>query len=1091
MTGLKNPDLDLNQQLCIDKTGSTDKSGEVSSLSRIIESYAALKQYSHPILGKVGEKLVDKNPYNNESYNKVVEQLRSITRRYPDSLRGKCRTRRNSVYRTGTMTTCLDAILGQGNNWRIIDLNVIPTDIFLTNCRSSDGKGAISSYESVIDEALKNGTQNHSVTTAYANTLLDNLLTRARFDKDLLDDPHVCTGVRGTPTTRTYENSFDYMLNQMQNGDKTPYSSVNSVVKRFMKDGVLDTSGYGSIFTGEHCTTQSTGDDKPRPENCLDFLLSCIVSVTPYSSDKINKHSTTSDTNAFNSLSKLISSHPRYANNPCRVLDIVSKSYSANPSTYRYRMMYGQVYKILGVNEKDIRENIQSTKNGALFDALNKSSSTICMIADDGKEKTFLDYMSEKPMLLSVILNHSNNNEVYDALDTESCVTKYGAPRNCLAKIIDEWTSNSGNENYTAPISTLANISMNVQDTTPKRSPKTIFKENNKTRFIDYVVSRISDIENAWSNIEIKQFKNQIEYVLSTVMIGGYLVNLPILDSVISNLSKITQSEMCKPYVDYIALVDKQEHLTDEQFVNLLDKTEILFRPTCMPASVKLLNYLYNRKIPGVNEIIVSRFTPEIKQNAEDPTFRFNTDKFLHEISPGDPRYAKEALGISKVNPVIEFYNKIHPKERNAGKGENEFVYVPNAENRWKYDYSCLRDMNAGKKFEGSQQFIEEVISNPEFATTMREDEFGIVGSYEINFNSGRWSDERLSRYANATNALINGGGRYVGFPYLVPGHNNLSADAYRKSIDIGLDDALKKILKSESIGQRKDKRTGTPHVLFHPNLNTGITSDELQRNNNDVTVTVKYIDDETGTEVKEMTKVFPFMEIMIKLPRKIMKELQANYKDLFGLMQLVTDYELDQNKRKSETYRLNISNRPIDLLRLSVGHRWDFESCMRIGSNPNRSIDTSNNVAIHGYIDFRSYVAYITKDSPYEPKWFGRMSMHRCIGKDETPQLSVQHDSKRYDVGSASHVFTSLISDAMHIIGSDNNLNKTCVGYCTHYWHGKTDSHGLGYYDYTDNDGKCFKYDKNSNLYKDILAQRTGQTEDSTKFVKKVMDTF
>ena len=65
----------------------------------------------------------------------------------------------------------------------------------------------------------------------------------------------------------------------------------------------------------------------------------------------------------------------------------------------------------------------------------------------------------------------------------------------------------------------------------------------------------------------------------------------------------------------------------------------------------------------------------------------------------------------------------------------------------------------------------------------------------------------------------------------------------------------------------------------------------------------------------------------------------------------------------------MNISNRPIDVLRISTGHKWDDNSCMRFGYNDryDRSPDTGHNTAVHGYIDFRSYVAYLTKDSPYE----------------------------------------------------------------------------------------------------------------------------
>ena len=213
---LADPELDLEQPLCTDYTTMDNgvfPGEEESCLSRIFEAYAALRQYARPIALPDGTKPASKTPYNDESYNRVVAEIRSITRRYPQSLKGKCRARKSQE----TMT-CLNTMTGQSNNWRVIDLNTIPTDVFSeTQCNVlvDRRKEAIPCYEFIIRQALLNNTRYHTVQTAYANTLLTNLLSRDKFDADLLKNPDLCgDGV--------LESCFDYMLNNAVGNGEIP-----------------------------------------------------------------------------------------------------------------------------------------------------------------------------------------------------------------------------------------------------------------------------------------------------------------------------------------------------------------------------------------------------------------------------------------------------------------------------------------------------------------------------------------------------------------------------------------------------------------------------------------------------------------------------------------------------------------------------------------------------------------------------------------------------------------------------------------------------------------------------------------------------
>jgi hypothetical protein len=241
------------------------------------------------------------------------------------------------------------------------------------------------------------------------------------------------------------------------------------------------------------------------------------------------------------------------------------------------------------------------------------------------------------------------------------------------------------------------------------------------------------------------------------------------------------------------------------------------------------------------------------------------------------------------------------------------------------------------------------------------------------------------------------------------------------------------------------------------------------------------------------MTKAFPFREIMQSLPKKALKGLQEKHGKLLGLVQLVVTYENEQSRAGVTTYLMNISNRPSDLMRISTGHSWDMGSCMRLGENPNRYVYKEHNIAVNGYIDFRSYVAYLTKESPYEPKWYARIQMHRCHDSDNTPLISVQHSSLGYDVGGNYHAYSDILNEAITVAFSEKGLNDKCTGRCKHYWAdpGVTNRRGYTYHDYTDNGGKCVKYSLEKSDVKDILRRRTRGTNKPSDFVKQVSTTF
>lgn len=1104
---LADPELDLEQPLCTiyDTTDHEWLYGdEQSCLTRIFESYAALRQYKRPISLPDGSKPESKVPYNDEAYNRVVAEIRSITRRYPQYLKKGCRARKSE-----SIMTCLDAIIGQSNNWRVLDLNAIPTDVFSdTSCGMPiDGRrDLIPCYEFIIRQALMNNSHHHSVQTAYANTLLANMMSRNKFDDDLLKSPDMCAG-------GNFQSCFDYMLNNMAGSERSPYNAVNAVITRYSKDGEVDTNSPDSIFSGEKCTHTDKSHDVTI--NCFDLILSRALDVVPKNMEKLSEKATLSESRSFQTILKMALEDTRYLNSPCKLLDIISDSYSINPSMHRKMMINSQIIRILGLQQG------RPLTRGELYKAIRQSSTMMCMVDANGNGVSFLDYMTDRPMIMDLISDYVNrSNEIILAMNSEECTTEHGVKQNCIAKIIDK-LFREGDNTYAKVVNSFADRISNfyvdgegielAHDIVPEPDRTDLYSMDQSikirtgdkvTPFNNYLMGEMLDVLDGMNDDEFGHSYDSMIKIYNTTLSKGQEMDFMLVDSITSRFSQFGHTK-CDTYVQYLMHAQNNGYGTQNDYKDLLNGTKVMFSPAkCMESAIPFLKEVYIDGDDEIKEIIKTKFSPKIENAAIDadlidPSFRYRAEMYLHTRYPEDPRYRKEPIGGTTTDAKTEFYYFLNP-DKAKEIGINEIQYEPSPLERWNYDSSCMRDMNAGKQYKGDNAFVEEVLSDPKFATTMREDEFGITGSYEVYVDSTIWTEDRRNRYGGALLALIYGRGGYVGSPYVPKGRYR---EGDRVKIDTGIIDAFREIMKSEPVGQRAENRTATPRITFTPNLSGEYDLDKvLNRSGNDIAVTTEYIDDQTGKPIERMTKTYKFMDILKNLPKKFITNMQKpdkdggneKYRQLFGLVQLVVTYEAEKSKGGVDTYMMNISNRPIDILRISTGHKWDSSSCMKFGDNPqyNRHPDTGHNTAVHGYVDYRSYVAYLTKDSPYEPKWYARMQMHRCHSGD-TPLISVQHGSSGYDVGGNYHTYWDILNDAVHVAFAEKEINQKCTGRCTHYWAGMKDKNGKHYNDYTDNGGRCYTYSLKSNEVTGILRARTKQTEDPSKFVKQVSTTF
>ena len=1111
---LADPSINLNASMCSQLAEIHGiYAGSESCIPRIIETYAALKQYKRPLSNADGTPTTGKNAYNDEAYNKVVAEMRSITRKYPHYLAENCRKRR-----TGELISCLDAIIGQSNNWRAIDLNTIDPSIFVeSQCTNPVYPGSdkpIPCIESIIRNALLNNDGYHSVGTAYANTLLQGILSRDRFDPQTIHNPDACgDGV--------YASCFDFLLNNMSGANNSPYKAVYSVLNRFRitdstdshKFGIIDTQSPTSAFSGEQCVDIYGG---VNAINCLDLLIKRAIDVETIKTNngeiKLTTKSTSGDDAAFHDTMQILEFDPRYVDNPCKTLDLISESYDKNPGKlFRY---HGYVLKLIGIS--------YPVRRGDVYNALKTSSMKRCVDASVGTDISLLNYITDKPMVFN-FCSSTDSVELIASINRESCTSRYGTVQNCIAKIIDKWMNGGKDGNidpkYKHQVESLIDLSSQFH---PKSNltnhvmgyisddEKNLYDADGSIKlrigdttppFNDYLVGELQTAVDATDSDNYDRI-GALNDIFVRVLRNGSPMDYARVDALSSDIYNRNQGfGSCESFVNYIITMQTNHLITKDDVKSIIEKSGLLFLGSCIENSVYFLKAAYVDADNDLKEVIKTRFTPSVdvaddNKEVVDKSYRYKVEMYLHKTLPNDLRYKNEPFGSTTLDPVHEFYYYLNPDKR-TDNVEN-ITYTPNPDDLWNYDVSCMRDMNAGKKYSGENAFVEDVINNKDFATSLRPEEFGIVGTYQVIADPRIWSTERRIRYGNAVRALIYGGDS-VNAPYVKPTRNNPREEIYFNN-GKGLINALKAISKSEPVGQRKDNITATPVFRFQPELNLrryNMNSD-LRVNDNDVTVTVMYINDATGEEIPKMTKKFPFRTILQNLPKKILTSLQEGYKDLFGTTQLVATYEREVEKAGANTYIMNISNRPIDELRLSTGQNWDRYSCMSFGENAeyDRYTDTNNNIAVKGYIDFRSFVAYLTKDSPYEPKWLARMQMHRCHDAEGHALLTAMHDRESYDVTGGSHTYFHILNDAATLVLSENEVNSKCsTGRCEHYWHGQTDGKGFRYKDYTDDGmdgGRCRNYSMNSDVVRKILSNRiVGDDKNPELFVKKISDTF
>jgi hypothetical protein len=319
-------------------------------------------------------------------------------------------------------------------------------------------------------------------------------------------------------------------------------------------------------------------------------------------------------------------------------------------------------------------------------------------------------------------------------------------------------------------------------------------------------------------------------------------------------------------------------------------------------------------------------------------------------------------------------------------------------ESRKIYDFLCYEDENLDnnelvKSIVGIEPGNTESIDK---AFDIKPDTNGIVGVYNINTNES-WNEEEIEQYVHDVSNIWYGTSSTGG--------------------------ALKNLLgeASEVVGDRIISNVGTrdnpikaytvmtlypePNVEYHDIFQT--ISDVKTRG--DFKITLRYFNETTEKEIYGLEKIFMFADIITDLPKGIKTKINKTNPKLFNKMQNVAN-ATRVRKPSAGGFKLVISNKSADIARCTTCQPWENKSCLSLSGGCFRG-------AVKTYAHFGSYIAYLVKDSPYEPTWLGRLLIHKC----DNGELSIQDEKSHY---TTKPKYWGIVYDAVRTIFADKGIN-------------------------------------------------------------------
>ncbi len=336
-------------------------------------------------------------------------------------------------------------------------------------------------------------------------------------------------------------------------------------------------------------------------------------------------------------------------------------------------------------------------------------------------------------------------------------------------------------------------------------------------------------------------------------------------------------------------------------------------------------------------------------------------------------------------------------------------VYGYTQEARKIFDYLCFSEQELD-----DNQLVQDIIGiepgNPDSltrASTLKPDEHGIVGIYEVNTKEA-WNEEDIEKYVRDVSKIWYGASNEHGLYQMFQGTRDY-------------DQAHPPLLTN--VGTRDHPiQARIYHDLFR-------TIDDV-KTRGDFEVTFNYMAEggsHHGNDISKFRKTVPFANIVTDMPKNVRNHLIKYNQKLFNKIQNVAN-AVRVKKPSEGQYKLVISNKSADLARCTSCQPWGDKSCLNLEGGCYRA-------AVRTYAHYGSYVAYLVKDSQYEPQWLGRLLIHKCKSRKgefesgKVPTLSIQDSKQHY---TTKPRFWGIIYDAVKTIFAEKGINEgTTKSWC------------------------------------------------------------
>jgi len=330
------------------------------------------------------------------------------------------------------------------------------------------------------------------------------------------------------------------------------------------------------------------------------------------------------------------------------------------------------------------------------------------------------------------------------------------------------------------------------------------------------------------------------------------------------------------------------------------------------------------------------------------------------------------------------------------------------------FDYLCFSEQDLDEN-----SLVQDIIGispgDPDSltrASTLKADEHGIVGVYEVNTKEA-WNEEEIEKYVRDVSKVWYGmtSGEH-GLYYMFHGSGDYD-DAHTPLItNVGTRDAPKKARVYMTIEP-------SPELEYHDIFRT---VDDV-KTRGDFEVTFHYMSEEgidDGNDIDKLEKTVAFSDIVTDMPKNVRNYLIKYNQKLFNKIQNVAN-AVRVKKPSEGRYKLVISNKSADLARCTSCQPWSDKSCLNLEGGCYRA-------AVRTYAHYGSYVAYLVKDSEYEPQWLGRLLIHKCKSRKgeydttKVPTLSIQDSKQHY---TTKPRFWGIVYDAVRVIFAEKGINE------------------------------------------------------------------